>query len=275
MKTNKVIVGAVAVAVLSLNVCAIPVSFAAGETVQISVGDDQTEAGGTFKVEVSMKDIPSKGIQACDFALKYDSSILTVTKVTQGALTNTGASSADASNSTAPVFDSEIVKGTVNLTYNTLLDDSKYWLQSGGTFCTIEGTVASNAKDGTTSIEVVPVDRKQNSTSSTANSTIFAGYVDGTESVMYDVKTSAGTVTIGSVKPTESIGATLRGDSDVDGEVTINDVVVILISVASNKPLTGQAAANADVDNTGNGVNSLDATRIQQYLASLITKAEL
>lgn len=271
MKTNKVIVGAVAAAILSLNVCAIPVSFAAGETVQISVGDDQTEAGGTFKVEVSMKDIPSKGIQACDFALKYDSSILTVTKVTQGALTNTGASSADASNSTAPVFDSEIAKGTVNLTYNTLLDDSKYWLQSGGTFCTIEGTVASNAKDGTTSIEVVAIDRKENSTSSTANSTIFAGYVNGTESVKYDVKTSAGTVTIGK----QNVSASLRGDSDVDGDVTINDVVVILISVAANKPLTGQAAANADVDNTGNGVNTLDATKIQQYLASIITKAEL
>ncbi|MGN0580764.1 MAG: cohesin domain-containing protein [Ruminococcus sp.] len=268
MKTKKVIVGAVSAAILSLNVCAIPAAFAAGETVQISVSDTKAEAGGTFSVEVLMSDIPSAGVQGLDFTVKYDKSVVTVTKVTEGALsTKTGAAAADESSSIVPIFDSEIIgdSGLVNITWSTLLDDSKYWLQGSGVLCTIEGTIAAGAKDGTTELELVPTDRETYPGSGVKADSIYAGYTSANGATLYTVKPDAGTITIGSA------GATLLGDADLDGQITINDVVVIMTAVSSNVPLTGQAAINADVQNIGDGVSGSDAVAVQQYLAKIIS----
>lgn len=68
-------------------------------------------------------------------------------------------------------------------------------------------------------------------------------------------------------------GKTVWGDADLDGDVTINDVTKILLAAASQKSaLKGQAALNADVYQNGDGVSALDATVVQKYLASIITK---
>lgn len=269
MKTKKVIVGAVSAAILSLNVCAIPAAFAAGETVQISVGNATATAGSTFSVEVEMSAIPSTGIQACDFAIEYDSSVLTITKVTAGALTDTGASSADSTASIVPVFDSEIGEGVVNVAWSTLLDDSKYWLQNSGTFCTIEGKVAEGAKDGTYKLTVTGVDRETYPGSGVNNSGAYAGYTSGTDSVSYTVKTTDGSVKVGS-----AVTGTLKGDANVDGKVDITDVVVIMSAAADpvKNALSEVGAINADVYEPGKGINTSDATMVQQYIVKLIAE---
>lgn len=103
MKTKKVVVGAVAAAMLSLAVCPV-VPAAAGETVQISVGNEEVKAGEKFSVNVSLNDISAPGIQATDFAVSYDSSLITIDSVDAGALANTGAADADGSSSSGPRF---------------------------------------------------------------------------------------------------------------------------------------------------------------------------
>ena len=95
MKTKKIVIGAMAAAMLSLSICSMSPAFAAGETVQIKVGNATAKAGGQYTVEVSLADIPSTGIQACGFSIQYDSSVISIDKVDAGAITNTGAAKSD------------------------------------------------------------------------------------------------------------------------------------------------------------------------------------
>lgn len=66
--------------------------------------------------------------------------------------------------------------------------------------------------------------------------------------------------------------STVIGDADLSGEVDINDVVSVLIHTANpnQSKLSEQGRLNADVYQRGDGLNALDATSIQKYLASLI-----
>lgn len=276
MKTKRVVIGTMAAAMLAMSVCASPVTYAAGETVQISVGSATVEAGGTFSVDVSMSAIPSKGIQACDFAVEFDSSLITVTDVTAGALTKTGADEADSSAAMMPLFDSEIYseEGTVELLWSTSLEDSTYWLNGEGVFCTISGTVADSVAAGTEiDLTIAPIERETYPGSGVMNSTINAGYVDGTSSVKYTASTTNGVLTVaGSETTTGGTEAGLRGDANCDGSVLVNDAVLVMAYCANaeENPITELGQANADVYQTGDGIAVTDAAQIQKYLAKLV-----
>ena len=71
---------------------------------------------------------------------------------------------------------------------------------------------------------------------------------------------------------------TAYGDANTDGEVSLNDAVAILQSVAleAKYPLTAQGKLNADVvDNGTSGVNGTDALAIQMIDARLLFKEDL
>lgn len=285
MKTKKVIVGAVSAAMLSLSVCSLAPAVAAGETVQISVGKAEAMAGEQFTVDVSLADVPSTGIMSIDFQIAYDNTIITIDKVEAGAITETGASGSDPT-AEAALFDYSVTDaGAITLTWSTGLD-STYYISKDGVFCTITGTVKADAKDGASSkLEILPIDRKTNPDSSEMNDKVVCGYVDNTGAkVLYNVGTNNGSVTVGKgsdIKPTK------RGDADVDGNVKINDVVLIMQFVSNNDAfgingsdpyhMTEQGKVNADVaggteDKGGDDVTPKDALRIQEYLAHMITE---
>lgn len=289
MKTKKVVVGAVAAAMLSLAVCPVAPA-AAGETVQISVGKEEVKAGEKFSVNVSLNDISAPGIQATDFAVSYDSSLITIDSVDAGALANTGAADADGSSSSVPVFEASInSEGYVNLVWSTGLDDSSYWLNGSGVFCTINGTVSSSAKEGTEiPLKVTAIDRTVNPGSSD-KAAIFAGYVKDDAAVEFAVETVDGSIKVASGSST-TVGDKLRGDANCDDKVDLSDAVLILQSIANadkygengtdESHITSQGVINADVaggtnDMGGDGVTPSDALKIQKYVAMLITEAEL
>jgi hypothetical protein len=282
MKTKKIVVGAIAASMLSLSVCSIaPVASAADDYVQISASKVTAEAGETFEVSVSLSDIPSTGIAGVDVAVKYDKSILTVTSVEAGPITKTGAESKDPSvTSDTPVFDYEILQseGMVDLMWATMVDDSSYWIKSDGVFCTIKGTVSSNAKDGDSSdISFVPTSRSENTESDAQNSEISIGYLDSSnKSVAYTVKTTSGSVTVGS----GTLQPTKQGDANCDGDVNIADCVLVMqVSTNPDKyaqgkssySITAQGEVNADVDGK-KGLSNSDALLIQKFKLGLITK---
>ena len=64
---------------------------------------------------------------------------------------------------------------------------------------------------------------------------------------------------------------TLLGDVDCDGKVDITDITTLAISLVDKKPLTGQAAINADVDGDGS-VALTDLARIKQFVSKVIDK---
>lgn len=284
MKTKKVVVGALA-AMLSLSVCSLAPVAAAGETVQISVGKTNAEAGAEFSVDVSLADIPSSGIQALDFAVTYDSKVLTIKSVEQGALINKSAESADKSASLSPLFESSInsKEGFVSMIWSTSTDDASYWLKGDGVFCTIKGTVASGATNGAESaLKIVPIDRETYAGSGSPNGDIGCGYEKDGKPVKLATSVSNGSVTVGKAvttteKPTEKI---VRGDANCDGTVDMGDAVLIMQSLANpnkyglsgsdSKHITEQGKLNGDVDEEVKGLTSNDALKIQKYLLKSI-----
>nr|AEV59026.1 scaffoldin C [Ruminococcus flavefaciens] len=290
MKTKKVVVGAIAATMLSLSVCSLAPVAAAGETVQISVGKTSAEVGANFSVDVSLADIPSSGIQALDFAITYDSSALTIDSVEAGALINKGVDKADLSASLSPCFESSINKteGYVSLIWSTATDDASYWLKGNGVYCTINGTVASGAKNGTYDLKITPIERETFYGSKKSNATIGCGYESNGKPVKLDVKTSDGSVTVGKIETTTTTivtqgpTATKRGDANCDGEVDMSDIVLIMQSLANpNKygvngsdehHITAVGEANADVDSSSKGVTNGDAAKIQKWLLKSISE---
>lgn len=283
MKTKKVVVGAIAATMLSLSVCSLAPVAAAGETVQISVGKTNAKAGETFSVDVSLADIPSSGIQALDFAVEYDSKVLNITSVDAGAIVKAIPESADLSASLSDLYESSInsKEGYVSLIWSTAADDSSYWLKSDGVFCTISGTVVSGTADGTVSeLKIKPIDRETYSGSKQTNGTIGCGYESNGKPVKIDVKTSDGSVTIGT--PATDPQPTMRGDANCDGKVELADAILIMQSLANpnkygvggsaSKCLTEVGKLNGDVDSSVKGLTGDDALKIQMYLLKSITE---
>lgn len=68
--------------------------------------------------------------------------------------------------------------------------------------------------------------------------------------------------------------ATLIGDANMDGKVTIADSTAILQSLGNpdKYSLSAEGAANADCFNPGSGVTTADALTIQKYDAKLVSK---
>nr|AEV58481.1 scaffoldin C [Ruminococcus flavefaciens] len=283
MKTKKIVIGAMAAAMLSLSVCSIAPAVAADETVQISVSKTTAEAGGEFKVDVSLADIPTTGLQCCNFAIKYDPKVLTIKDITAGTLA--GTVSGDASSSMFLIFNNYSQEGLISVMWSTSVDDASKWLKGEGTFCTITGTVAAGTANGTVSeITVLPTSRETYDGSGVMNDAFDCGYLKDGVKVNFNVKPNAGSVTIGSEETTTTPPATttttenkpgvsLRGDAYLDNKVSVADAVAILQSIANKDKyaLKPQGAVNGDVEGNNDGITGADALRIQKWDAGAIT----
>ncbi|MDE5619436.1 MAG: hypothetical protein K2O29_09125 [Ruminococcus sp.] len=273
MKAKKIVIGAVSAAMLSLSVCSLAPVFAAGETVQISVGKAEVKAGETFSVDVSLANIPSSGIQCCDFTVKYDSSLISIDSVKAGALANTAAIKDDPSASMLPIFDSSIdnENGNVNLVWTTSIEDSSYWMNGEGVFCTITGKASKDAGSATVPLEIVPTSRDTLTGSNVQNDVISVGYFNKKDVVRYAVETSDGAVVIGEGGSVS--GKTYMGDADESGKVELADAILIMQSIANpdKYQLTEQGKINADVVDNGKGITNSDALAIQYVQARTIT----
>lgn len=280
MKTKKIVIGAMAAAMLSLSVCSLAPAFAADGTVQISVGSANVKAGEKFKVDVSIKDIPSEGIQGCQFSLSFDSTIVTIDSVEAGSLLKSVTS--DPASSALPSFNSSIDNkgGTMNLMWATSVDESAYLLKGEGVFCTITGTVASGAASGAKSdLKVVPTVRDNLPQSGVVNEDIDVGYTKNGEKVKYNIELKNGAVTVGGEQTTtgnqqpSGSGKYLKGDANCDGEVNIADATAIIQHLGNRDKygLSEQGLINADVDGV-EGVTGSDALQLQKLEAGMIDK---
>ncbi len=76
---------------------------------------------------------------------------------------------------------------------------------------------------------------------------------------------------------TEPIDEIKSGDADGDGEININDAVIIMQSIANpdKYTLTEQGKANADVVDNGGGITNADALAIQYVESKTINASDL
>lgn len=68
------------------------------------------------------------------------------------------------------------------------------------------------------------------------------------------------------------INLDIHGDANCDGEITVADVLSVSMYIGNPEEnlLSEQEIINADVHNSGNGLNATDAFMIQQYIAGFI-----
>lgn len=252
----------------------------AADTVTISAEKVTTDPGAEFSLDVSLSGVPATGLNAIEFAVTYDPSVVTVTGVSAGAIAQTAADSTENFEG-APAFAADFeTAGTVTLIYSTGLFDTASCVSSDGVFATITGTASADAAAGdSTPVEIVPISRDTTEGSGVANSSIVAGYVgeDGT-AVKCDIATEAGSVTIGGggENPTDPpSGETLYGDADVDGKVDLADVIYTNKHMMGldGVVLTEQGKTNADMNADGT-ITTEDALNILRVVVELVSSAD-
>ena len=226
-------------------------------------------------MNIDIADIPATGLCAVEFAVEFDPSLVTISDVTTGALCNTCADAAEKtidSTLADTVFTWNIQDDQICVLWVTGLSDSSYWLQDGGTFVTISGTVKSTAAAGSVAdFDIVPIDRDANLTSGTKNTDIIAGYLD----VSKKTQTYASSATSGYVKVLGDSDV-LYGDADCNGKVDVSDLILLARFSAEDPelgPLSAAGKVNADCITDG-VINASDVSGIARYLARLITAAD-
>lgn len=305
MKTKSAIAGVMAAA-LALSAVGIG-QVSAASSVTLRAEDTTATVGGSFSVNVYLEDLPDAGVNVLDFAVAYDSAVLTVTDVSVGEAAAVDGS-ADTTTTELPLFNAEIQDGAVNVNWSTGLG-SACTISTEGVILTISGTVSSTAAAGTeTPIEFAPINRPLYDGSTEMNEEICIGFVDGTTYEQYEVSEVAGSVTItgsGAETTTEAPTTTaapetttetvptttaepvvssetptsqttgggttnlLYGDTNCDGRIDITDAVHLNRALADVVTLNEGGRANADVNADGR-LSADDASVLLRFLVSLI-----
>lgn len=290
MGTKRFFAGAVAFVMTVMSTAAMTAS--AADTVKVAADKVTAAAGKDFSLNVSLSGVPKDGIRACEFALKYDSSIIEVTGVKAGTIADTGADAKEADISKeAPSFGVNFATaGVVNVEWATGLTSSDYWIKSDGVLFTVEGTVKSTAKAGDVSkVEIVPIDRALFEGSTEKNTDIVFANISGSTVTNYEVSTSDGSVTVEGAETTETEAPTETtkesatetsgkpdididyGDTNVDGEVGIADVVLLNKYLVKSASLSDQGKANADAYADGK-LNADDSLSILKFLVGTLSE---
>ena len=291
MKSKKILAGFCAS--LMLAAATLP-SVSAADAVKVKVGSAEAKAGEDFTVAIDLSDIPSAGINGCDFGIQYDADVVELTGVTTGAIAKEDSAKLDGVEPLEVGYES----GFVSIIY-ALSSDA---ITESGTFLNVKGTVKSTAKAGDKSdLKIVAVDRKENSVSTSNNADIIFGMLNTDEtSVMYTPTITNGVVEVigeedpsdkpsenpsedpsdkpsedpseqpGNVDPTKR---SMLGDVNLDNDPGKTGDAVLLAKYIANKnkyPLSDEALANADVD-LDNAVGTADLTMLVEVVLGKIS----
>jgi hypothetical protein len=273
MKAKKFLAGACATFMMAMSTAT---AVSAAESVKVTVGNAKAEAGGKFSVTVDLADIPAAGINGCDFGVKFDSSVLTITNVKAGALAKSDTASLEGVNA----LETNIESGLVSIIYGLGTTESSNYMTGSGTFVTLEGTVSNTAAAGKYDLKLVAVDRLADPDGSAENSEIIFGNLaaDNTTYTVYTPTIVNGYVEVTSSstssEDTKPIGtATKLGDVDCNTEVAIGDVIALgkYLVNKSLYPLSDEGVANANVV-SDSSIDSLDSSKLLEFITGQIKK---
>lgn len=272
MKAKKFISAVCALAMTATSAASLV--SAAGENVIIK-GDHVTASkGGSFTLSFNLDEFKGEGFSGCEFAIKYDPSLIEITKVSEGATLKTGATAAElemaptigdeitmVNQGAYDCFDYNTVKGdkenTIAVLWCTGLDSSKYWASKPGALVTLSGTVNKSVEEGTEiPVEIGAIDRD-------GNEKMIFGYVDGnTDKVYTSAVSQQGLITVdngdSALKP-------LWGDVNDNGSVSASDLVAMMkfMIEPDNHNLTAQGIVNGNLDQS-DGITDYDKATDKQ-----------
>ena len=223
MKVRKIVAGLAAMSMMAA--FSAQAVFAAG--VSIKAGTATAAAGESATVAVSMEGV-SAPVNAVEFEVTYDPTVLTLKGVTAGDAVPTGTDGAENFEGVNAFDVTTDTAGVVVITYATGLSDEQYCITADGVVANVEFTVAEGTAAGKYDVNIVAVDRDTFEGSGAKNTDISAAYVkaDGTVD-LYTATGTAGYVEVtGSDTPTDPPAGNVKyGDVDCDGDVDIVDVL--------------------------------------------------
>lgn len=238
----------------------------------LSVSTAVADWDGNFTAVVSLDEIPDTGLGALDFAISYDPAALSMDSVKL--LYDTGAQKAEKlayPDLDEKVFTYEISEGQVQIRWLTVLSDPDYWLREEQAFISISGKVSAGTLPGSRMpLAITPASRKTQDGSGAVVTPIAAGYLDGETTVSYDVTVSDGAV----LTPINEAGATMYGDMDLNGELSVSDAVLLHRAIAEELALSAAAYANADCESDG-VLTIADVTLMLKVLSKQLDAAAL
>lgn len=274
MKKMRMLSGLMAMTMTALSVGMI----ANAADIGVTIGKDEQDPGAKFSVNVDLSGVPASGITSVDFAINYDSSVITVEDVTLGEVGQTGAD-AQEGDLADTLFSTNITDDQVVIIWATGTTDSQYWINKEGTFLTITGTVNADAKPGDVSkLTGGPVARDSYPGGAPNESVVFAAVGENNEVTDYTAVFTDGSVTVkgGSTDTTGDWGNVNESAENGEDRVTIADAILLSRATAngSTVTLTDQAQINADVTHD-NAVDANDVTKLLNYLSEQISYDDL
>jgi mannan endo-1,4-beta-mannosidase len=153
--------------------------------------------------------------------------------------------------------------------YCITLDELPYDLYtSEGGGCVLTTTTTTEEVSVTTT-ESVTTTTATEVTTAPAETTIDASDTESSETVSAETTTTTTTETTTTTTESTPSEATLYGDINLDGKVSIMDVIYLNKYMANAIQLNAEALGNADCA-SGSGINSADATALLQYIVQLV-----
>ena len=232
--------------------------------VAISVQSVAVQQDGSFCAEVCLDKLPATGLSALEFAIAYDDAALRITKAelcydTGAQRLETGA----APHSDLEVFTTDFREGFIQIRWGTMLLDPEYWLRETRPLLCLYGTATEALpKGGSCELQIVPANVIAADGTESAGKEITAGYLDeNNQACRYGVTAANGTVRM----PIDETGATMYGDVDFNGEITISDAILLMRVLAEETSLNAAAYANADCEADGM-LTMADVTLMLQVL---------
>ena len=130
-------------------------SVSAADAITIGAETKAVESGKEFTVDISLAGVPSSGIAGLDFAIKYDTTLMEVTGVTEGAVSKTNDKQVEGFSSNLAT---NINNGAVSVLWATgSVSDSSKWIKSDGVLLTLNCKAKG---DGTAKVDITKGVRK-------------------------------------------------------------------------------------------------------------------
>ncbi|MBQ8920989.1 MAG: hypothetical protein IJ060_02375 [Oscillospiraceae bacterium] len=232
----------------------------------ISIETVTSAEDGTFSARVYLDELPESGLSALEFAVEYDNAALRITEAEL--LYDTGAQGAESGlhpGLAGTVFTCDSREGKLQVRWGTALMNPEYWLREERALLTLRGTVTDAMHPGDhCQLCLAPADVMDLATGTMKpDAEISAGYLDE-EGNAYRcaVRIEDGAVWV----PIDETGATMYGDLNLDGQITVDDVVLLLKVIAEEESLCAAAYANADCE-SDNLLSMADVTLMLRVLS--------